>query len=128
MSQNLGERVTPTNAGPDSKGMMSVFGWELEGTTAFYLVAGAVGFMVLMFVLQGVPFVTRIGVALLPVIGTVAWVKFMVHGRPPGYQFDKIDGWIFGGDFCQRPQKWTKWRHPRVAILAEVKAKEACRG
>ncbi len=121
-------RVTPTYAGPDSKGIVSVFGWDLEGLTAFYLVAGALAGMLLVFILSGRPISTRIGAGVMPLIGAALWVKFFVHGRPPAYQSDVVDRWLRGTTFKLRPQGWCRKKHPRHVVLAKMTETEQHHG
>ena len=121
-------RVTPTHAGPDSKGIVSVFGWDLEGMVAFYLVAGALGGMLLVFVLSGRPIATRLGVGVIPLIASVLWVKFFVHGRPPSYQSDVFERWLRGTTFKLRPQLWCRKKHPRHVVLAKIMEMELHHG
>ncbi|HEY9154345.1 MAG TPA: hypothetical protein VIM69_04400 [Opitutaceae bacterium] len=121
-------RVTPTNAGPDSKGIVSVFGWDLEGMVAFYLVGGALVGMLLIFTLTGQPILTRIVSGVVPVIASALWVKFFVHGRPPSYQSDVFEKWLRGSGFGLRPQQWTRQRHPRVMVFQKQLEAEARHG
>lgn len=113
-------RVTPTYAGPDSKGIVSVFGWDLEGLVAFYLVGGALAGMLLVFVLSGRSVSTRLGAGVLPLIASVLWVKFFVHGRPPAYQSDVFDRWLRGTTFKLHPQGWCRKKHPRHVVVAKM--------
>lgn len=113
-------RVTPTHAGPDSKGIVSVFGWDLEGMVAFYLVGGALAGMFLVFALSGRPIFTRLMAGLVPVIACALWVKFFVHGRPPSYQSDVFERWVRGTTFKLRPQSWCRKNHPRQVVLVKM--------
>jgi hypothetical protein len=121
-------RVTPTHAGPDSKGIVSVFGWDLEGMVAFYLVGGAVAGMFLVFVLTGCPIFTRLGAAVIPVLASALWVKFFIHGRPPSYQSDVFDRWLRGTTFKLCPQRWCRKKHPRHVVFARMIEKEQYHG
>jgi|GEM_PF-3598118 len=121
-------RVTPTNAGPDSKGIVSVLGWDLEGMVAFYLVAGALVGMILIFALTGRPIVTRVISGIVPVILSAGWVKCFVHGRPPSYQTDVFEKWLRGVSFRLKPQSWTRQRHPRAMVFIKQLEAEARRG
>lgn len=121
-------RVTPTNAGPDSKGMVNMFGWELEGMVAFYVVAGGVVGLILVFALSGRPLTTRAFVGMVPVAASIAWVKLFVHGKPPAYQGDRLEKWYRGPNFRLRPQKWSKQIHPRNLVLRGVMKKGGHRG
>ena len=120
-------RVTPTNAGPDSKGIVSVMGWDLEGMVAFYLVGGALVGMFLIFALTGRPILTRAIAGVVPVVIAALWVKFFVHGRPPSYQGDVFEKWLRGPTFRLCPQRWTRQRHPRVAVFNKQLETEARR-
>ena len=117
-------RVTATNAGPDSKGIVSVFGWDLEGMVAFYLVGGALAGMFLIFALTGRPLSTRIVAGLIPLIGSALWIKIFIHGRPPGYQGDVVERWLRGTTFRLRPQQWCRKHHPRAIVAAKLLEKE----
>jgi hypothetical protein len=121
-------RVTPTYAGPDSKGIVSVMGWDLEGMVAFYLVGGGVIGLLVVFALAGSSIFVRLSAGLVPVVLACLWVKIFVHGRPPAYQMDVFEGWLRGATFRLDPQKWCRKRHPR-AILASIDLdKEASHG
>jgi hypothetical protein len=121
-------RVTPTNAGPDSKGVVSVFGWELEGLTAFYLIGGALASFGLAFVLNRWPFGQRVVASLVPAGAAALWIKFFVHGRPPAYQRDVIERWIWGRTFRLRPRSWLRWRHPRKQVETAWQDRELSHG
>ena len=120
-------RVTPTNAGPDSKGIVSVLGWDLEGTVAFYLVGGALVGMFLIFTLTGQSMLTRVIAGFCPVAASALWIKYFVHGRPPSYQSDVFEKWLRGSTFRLRPQQWTRQRHPRIAVINKQLEMEARR-
>ncbi len=120
-------RVTPTNAGPDSKGIVSVLGWDLEGMIAFYLVGGALMGMALIFALTGRPILTRVIAGIVPVVLSAVWVKLFVHGRPPSYQSDVFETWLRGRTFRLKPQAWTRKRHPRLTVLLKKVEMEARR-
>lgn len=117
-------RVTPTNAGPDSKGIVSVFGWDLEGMVAFYLVGGALVGMLVILATAGQSFIARIGFALIPFALSAVWVRIFVHGRPPSYQADVLEGWLRGPHFRLRPQTWCGRLHPRTALWLRVISRE----
>ena len=121
-------RTTPTNAGPDSKGIVTVFGWDLEGMVAFYLVAGALAGMLVVFSLQAQSIWTRLGAGAVPVAAAAIWIKVFVHGRPPGYQSDVFEATIRGPGFRLNPQGWCRKRHPRVLLLTRLEAEEVRRG
>lgn len=117
-------RVTPTNAGPDSKGIVSVFGWDLEGLVAFYLVGGGLAGMLLVLALTTQPMGTRIVCGLLPVIASAIWIKVFVHGRPPAYQRDVFERRLRGTTFRLRPQRWCRMTHPRNVVIRRLQQKE----
>lgn len=117
-------RVTATNAGPDSKGIVSVFGWDLEGMVAFYLVGGALAGMFLIFALTGRPLSTRVGAGLVPLLGSALWIKIFIHGRPPAYQSDVVERWVRGTSFRLLPQHWCRKQHPRQIVFTKLLEKE----
>jgi len=126
--ENRPIRETVTNSGPDSKGIVSIAGWELEGATAFYIVAGALCSVTLIFATSALPFMLRFMICALPLGLTAGWVQMFVHGKPPGYQGDLFRTFFKGRSFGLSPQKWSQWRHPRSVVLAGMIAKEARRG
>jgi hypothetical protein len=122
-------RVTPTYAGPDSKGVVSVFGWDLEGMVAFYLVVGALLGMLVLFSTAGKPLLARLAFSLVPVLVAALWVRIFVHGRPPSYQSDVFERWLRGTTFRLRPQKWCRRRHPRGLVAQRLHDQmERCHG
>jgi hypothetical protein len=92
-------RFTETNSGDDSAGR--AFG--LDGN--LYLpVVGAL--LLAMGVFAGLHYAgLRLPVAAaagaMPVIGTVAWIVFLKHGKPAGYDRDLIDGLLGGNNFTR---------------------------
>jgi hypothetical protein len=114
LRETRGPRITPTNAGPDSKGMVSVFGWDLEGMVAFYLVGGALAGMLVVFILSSSALWTRLGCGLVPLLLSALWVKLFIHGRPPAYQADLWEARVRGPDFRLRPHAWCRKVHPRA--------------
>ena len=121
-------RVTPTNAGPDSKGIVSVFGWDLEGLVAFYIVGGALIGMLLVLALTGRSIFTRLGVGLVPVVSSAIWIKFFIHAKPPSYQSDVFEKYIRGRNFGLRPQRWCRKSDPKKIIEVRLLEKGGSRG
>lgn len=118
-------RVTPTHSGPDSKGIVSVFGWDLEGMVAFYLVAGGAVGLLVVFSLASSSIFVRLAAGLLPVAISVVWVRLFVHGRPPAYQSDVWERWFRGTTFRLSPFAWGARRHPQAILLAKLAEREA---
>ncbi len=118
-------RVTPTNAGPDSKGLVSILGWDLEGMVAFYIVGGGVVGMILVFALANFSIWTRFACGFLPVVLSALWVKTFIHGREPAYQQDVFERWIRGRHFRLAPQRWSRLRPPAQVLRARAGKGEA---
>jgi hypothetical protein len=106
-------RVTPTNSGPDSSGVVRFGNWELEGEAYLYVVAGAIGTILVFMLTANLGSVGRTILSLLPLLGAVGWVKFFLAGRPPHFMGDWFEGRIVGKHFNLRPQEWAKTAHPR---------------
>lgn len=105
-------RVTSTNSGPDSKGVVRFGNWELEGEAYLYVVAGAVATVLVFILSANLGMVARGAVALLPMSAAVGWVKFFLVGRPPHFMGDFFEGLFVGKHFGFRPQDWAKAAHP----------------
>ncbi len=106
-------RVTSTNSGPDSKGVVRFGNWELEGEAYLYVVVGAIG-TILVFILSAtLDYGTRALISVLPLAVAVAWVKFFLVGRPPHFAGDFFEGLVMGKHFNLRPQEWVKAAHPK---------------
>ncbi|HVU34393.1 MAG TPA: hypothetical protein VHE61_13240 [Opitutaceae bacterium] len=106
-------RITPTNSGPDSKGVVRIGQWELEGEAYLYVVAGAIATIFVFILGARLGMLARTGAALVPLAGAVAWVKFFLVGRPPHFMGDFFEGLLVGKHFELRPQEWAKTAHPR---------------
>lgn len=92
-------RFTDTNAGDDSKGR--AFG--LEGDLYLPVVLGIVMAIALFagFVWVGTGPGVATAVAALPVGVVSGWIVLFKHGKPAGYDRDKIDDLLGGGDFTR---------------------------
>lgn len=106
-------RVTYTNSGPDSKGVVRFGNWELEGEAYLYVVVGAIG-TVLVFILSAMlGYAARAVVSALPLAAAIGWVRYFLVGRPPHFTGDFFEGLIMGKHFNLRPQQWANAAHPR---------------
>lgn len=105
-------RVTHTNSGPDSAGVVRFGKWELEGEAYLYVVAGAVSTVLVFILCASCGGVVRTLAAATPLGAAVAWVKFFLVGRPPHFTGDFFEGLIVGKHFNLRPQEWAKAAHP----------------
>ena len=106
-------RVTSTNSGPDSKGVVRFGQWELEGEAYLYVVAGAVTSLLVFICTSHLGYVARGGAAAVPLGATIGWVRFFLVGRPPHFTGDWFEGLIVGKHFGLRPQEWAMTAHPR---------------
>lgn len=106
-------RVTFTNSGADSKGVFRLGNWEIEGEAYLYLVAGAIATLFAFILSAGFGVVARVCVSVVPLLGTTAWVKFFLVGRPPHFMGDWFEGLLCGKDFNLRPLDWAKTAHPQ---------------
>jgi hypothetical protein len=106
-------RVTSTNSGPDSKGVVRFGNWELEGEAYLYVVVGAIGTLLVFILSSTLGFVARASVSALPLAAAVSWVKFFLVGRAPHFMGDFFEGLLMGKHFNLRPQEWAKTAHPR---------------
>lgn len=106
-------RVTSTNSGPDSKGVVRFGNWELEGEAYVYVVTGAVGTILVFILGAGLRYPPRIVLSLLPLAAAAGWVKFFLVGRAPHFTGDFFEGLLMGKHFNLRPQDWAKAAHPR---------------
>ncbi len=93
-------RFTDTNAADDSGGR--VFG--LDGNLYLPVVIAAVGavgiFFLLGYLFQAGWFAAGVAGA-LPLTLTIGWVGLLRHGKPAGYDRDKLEDLIGGGHFTQ---------------------------
>ena len=107
-------RVTTTNEGVERRGALRFLGFELEGDSYRYLVAGALVSLLAWVVLQraGMPLPLHAAAAGLPLAGALLWLRCMVCGRPPAHQSDVLDTWFRGGDFWTDPATFDPASHP----------------
>jgi len=106
-------RITRTNSGVDSKGMVRLGRWELDGEAYLFVVAGAVGTVLCFLLGHSLTLGLRCLLAAMPLLVAVAWIRFFIVGRPPHFLGDFIEGWLAGPDFNLRPQTWSLRVHPR---------------
>ncbi|MFZ5497029.1 MAG: VirB4 family type IV secretion system protein [Verrucomicrobiota bacterium] len=94
-------RVTDTNAANDAAG--EAFG--LSGNLYLPVVAAAVGSLGLWAILG---FAFRVQWIVAGLIGAapfalvLGWVVLLKQGKPPGYDRDRIEQFLGGGDFCRQ--------------------------
>jgi hypothetical protein len=109
-------RTTTTNSGADSKGVVRLGRWELEGDSYLLLVVGAV-FGVAVFILcYRSSFWLRAGASLVPLAAALFWIRFFVCGRPPHFVGDFFEGLVAGVDFRVRMNRRPRPVHPRHCI------------
>lgn len=106
-------RVTSTNSGPDSKGVVRFGKWELEGEAYLYVVVGAIATLLVFILTANLGMIARAVASLAPLAAAVAWVKFFLVGRPPHFMGDFFGGLLLGKHFNFRPQEWANTAHPR---------------
>lgn len=106
-------RITSTNSGPDSRGVVRVGNWELEGDAYRYVLVGAVATLFVFLLTGTMGYVARTAVSALPLVAAAGWVKFFLVGRAPHFVGDFFEGLLVGKHFNLRPQDWTKAAHPR---------------
>lgn len=106
-------RVTPTNSGPDSKGVVRFGNWELEGEAYLFVVVGAIATLLVFILTARLGSFARGAVSLAPLLAAVGWVKFFLVGRPPHFTGDFFEGLFMGKHFNLRPQEWAMAAHPR---------------
>lgn len=93
-------RITDTNSGDDSRGR--AFG--LDGNLYLPLVAavvGSIGLFALLALLFRVPWPVSGPVAGVPLAATLAWALALKHGKPRGYDRDRIEQALGLGDFSR---------------------------
>ena len=95
---------------------------------AFYLVAGALAGMLVVFSLHEQSIWIRLAAGAVPLSMSALWIKVFVHGRPPAYQSDVIERYLRGSDFRLVPSRWRGHRHPRALLLNRVAEQEARHG
>ncbi len=106
-------RITRTNSGADSKGVVRLGRWEIEGEAYLYVVVGGVLAVLVFAMAVSLPLLGRIALALVPVLLSVAWVKCFFVGRPPHYLGDFMERLVAGRHFNLRPQAWARLSPPR---------------
>ncbi len=102
-------RFTDTNSADDSKGKT----WGLDGNLFWYLIGGAFASVVLMLLLFSayrVSFATAAAVAVVPLTLTLIYVFGFRQGKPPRYDVDSLEHWLFGKGFS--PESQSKTQHP----------------
>ena len=91
-------RFTDTNAADDSAGR--AFG--LDGNLYLPVViagVGGIGLFAVLGLLFHFPLALAGLTAALPAGLTLAWALFLKRGKPAGYDRDKLEDWLGGGDF-----------------------------
>lgn len=106
-------RVTSTNSGADSKGVVRFGKFALEGEAYLYVVVGAVLTLFVFILCYQFAMLVRLVAAAVPLAVAVGWVKFFIIGRPPHFQGDYFERLLAGRHFNLRPQDWVKATHPR---------------
>jgi len=108
---NIEIRFTDTNSADDSKGKT----WGLDGNLFWYLIGGTFGSVVLMLLLFSayrLSFIQSVAIAVVPLTLTLVYVFGFRQGKPPRYDIDCLEYWIFGKGFS--PQLQMKMQHPLV--------------
>jgi hypothetical protein len=123
-------RVTCTHEGLERRGALRLGGFELEGDSYLYLVAGALVSLLAWVVLQrtGMPFLPRAAAACLPLAGAVFWLKLMILGKPPAHQSDVMEELIQGRDFWTGPGAFDAGKPPLAAVAADVAVTHSVKG
>ena len=96
-------RYTDTNAADDSAGR--AFG--LEGDLYLPLVialAGAIGLTGLLGLGLRTSWIFAGVAGTLPLAAVAAWVLLLKHGKPPGYDRDRLDELMRGRDLTRSPR------------------------
>lgn len=106
-------RVTNTNSGPDSSGVVSVGSLSLPGQSYLFLVVGAVAALFVFILTYRANMLVRLLIAAIPLTISLAWVKYFLMGRPPHFQGDFFERMLAGKQFNLRPQDWAKAKQPR---------------
>ena len=118
-------RETDTNSGADSKGVVRLGRWELEGEAYLYIVIGAVLTVLAFLMTMGWAIPARLTVSVMPLLGAAGWVKFFLVGRPPHFCGDFFERLVVGPNLNLRPQEWARTPHPRGKRGRGVPAGEA---
>lgn len=99
--------TTPTSSATEHESKVWIFkGWEfliLIGGVIAGIVALVFGSVI--FHLQGI---SAMGFACFPVILTFVYVFFFLLGKPPHYQDDVMEKFIYGSDLDYFPKKMSK--------------------
>lgn len=102
-------RFTDTNSADDSKGKT----WGLDGNLFWYLIGGSFGSVVLMLLLFSayhMSFAAATAVAIVPLALTLIYIFAFRQGKPPCYDVDCLEYWLFGKGFSAETQ--SKIQHP----------------
>ena len=102
-------RFTDTNSADDSKGKT----WGLDGNLFWYLIGGtfaSVVIMLLLFSAYRMSFTESAAVAVIPLTLTLIYVFGFRQGKPPRYDIDCLEYYLFGRGFSPQPQ--AKTNHP----------------
>lgn len=102
-------RFTDTNSADDSKGKT----WGMDGNLFWYLIGGAftsVIIMLLLFSAYRMSFFAAAIVAVIPLTLVLIYVFCFRQGKPPRYDIDCLEYWIFGKGFS--PETQTRIKHP----------------
>lgn len=98
-------RFTDTNAADDSAGRVFGLDGNLYLPVVFGLVAGVLLFAGLGFVGTGYPLAGA--AAIIPIGGSLVWVLGLRHGKPAGYDRDRLDDLLGGADFTRESEPIT---------------------
>lgn len=108
---NADLRLTDTNAASDSKGRT----WGLEGNLIWWLIGGIASGIILFFFLIlafRAGLFRSFAIAVVPVLLCLAYIFALRHGKPPGYDRDCLEYWIWGTGFSPDPRNATTIQHP----------------